>query len=157
MRKLTVYTDGACSGNPGVGGWGAIVIDGDRRIVIRGRSVKTTTNNRMELTPVDKVLEWVNKNINEPCEIDFNTDSMYLIVCTNPKLKDGSKKTGSWFRGRPNEDLWFGVISKGNKGKHKLTFHKVKGHSGDMYNEHCDKIAKEECARARHELYRNGR
>lgn len=152
MRKLTVYTDGACSGNPGVGGYGAIIIDNDRNIIIRGRSVKVTTNNRMELTPVDKVLEWVNKNIKEPCLIDFYTDSQYLVVCTSPKLKDGSKKTGNWFKGRANEDLWFGVITKGNKGKHKLTFHKVKGHTGDMYNERCDKIAKEECAKARHEL-----
>jgi len=154
MRELIVYTDGACSGNPGVGGFAALVIDGKKRFLIRGKSVKTTTNNRMELQPIESVLTWVDKTIKEPCSIKIHTDSSYVIVCTNTKMKDGSKKTSGWYKNRANEDLWMSIIRKGVKGGHKLSFVKVSGHAGDPCNEYCNTIAQEECAEAKEEWKR---
>ena len=152
MRKIILHTDGSCSGNPGIGGYGAILCCGKQERIVKGHTTKTTTNNRMELQPIVDALNWLNKVQKEPCEIEVHTDSIYIINCTRTEFKNGDKKTAEWFKGRKNEDLWMELISAGNKGKHKLTFVKVKGHADDEYNERCDKIAKEECAKARHEL-----
>ena len=156
MRNIIAHCDGACSGNPGIGGYAAILTCGKSERIVRGHSVKTVTNNAMELKAVAEIINWLNKNQKEPCNIEIHTDSQYIIDCTCTRLKDGSKKTSAWYKGRPNEVLWFEIIQAGLKGKHKITFVKVKAHNGDPYNERCDKMAKEECAKARHELCKNG-
>jgi len=155
MLNIIAHTDGACSGNPGVGGYCAILTANGVEKIVRGHSSKVTTNNQMELRAVIEVIEWLNKVQKKPCCVEIHTDSKYIVDCTNTKMKDGSKKTRKWFEGRPNEEMWLELIDKGNKGGHKIRFVKVKGHSGDIFNERCDRIAKEECVIARHELYEN--
>jgi len=145
MKKIIGYTDGACSGNPGVGGYAGIMICKGQERVIYGCSSEVTTNNRMELTAVVELINWLNKVQKEPCEIEIRTDSQYIIDCQ-------AHKTKAWFANRPNHDLWFQLIEAGVKGKHRIRFVKVKGHSGDEYNEKCDKLAKEQCIRAKHGL-----
>lgn len=142
---IKAYTDGACSGNPGVGGYAGIInIDG-KETIVQGCSVKVTTNNKMELKAIIEVVNKLNELKKWNCSIIIHTDSQYVIDCT-------SHKTKAWFKDRPNDDLWFQLITAGNKGHHKIKFIKVKAHSGDKMNERCDKIAKEECARAKHML-----
>lgn len=155
MRNIIAHCDGACSGNPGIGGYAAIITCGKDERIVRGHSIKTVTNNAMELRAVAEIINWINRNQKEPCHIEIHTDSQYIIDCTRKKLKDGSEKKSDWFEGRKNEDLWMEIITAGNKGKHIIRFVKVKSHSGDPYNERCDKMAKEECVKARHELYEN--
>ena len=143
--KITVYTDGSCAGNPGVGGYCAILqCNGSERIV-RGNVPEITTNNKMELKAVIAAIDWLNTIQKTPCEIEVNTDSKYIIDCS-------SHKTRKWFEGRANEDLWFELIDKGLKGKHRIKFIKVKAHSGDALNCRADAIAKEECVKAKYEL-----
>jgi ribonuclease HI len=142
---IIAYTDGACSGNPGIGGYGAILTYKGQEREVRGFTTNSTTNNAMELRAVVEVINWLNKVQKKPCNIEIRTDSQYIVNCT-------SHKTKKWFEGRKNEDLWMELITAGNKGKHKITFVKIKGHSGDIMNERCDKIAKAECAKAKHAL-----
>ena len=145
MFNVTIYTDGACSGNPGVGGYGAILTCNGKEHIVRGRTSQVTTNNRMELTAVIEAI----KALKKPCEVTVHTDSQY--ICTS------SKHDKAWFNNskRPNRDLWLELISAGLKGKHKIKFVRVEGHAGIEMNERCDKIAKEQCVKARHELYEN--
>lgn len=150
--QIIAYTDGSCSGNPGPGGYAAIVKCDGMEHIIRGHSSKCTTNNRMEIKPIIELLDWVTKNQKSPCEIIVYTDSQYILDCLYGKNKDGSKRRVSWFKGRKNEDLWMQLISKTMSGKHTVRFIKVVGHSGDETNERVDKIAKEECCKAKHEL-----
>lgn len=145
MYNVTIYTDGACSGNPGVGGYGAILTCNGKERIVRGRCKDITTNNRMELTAVIEAL----KALNKPCEVTVYTDSQYICTATAHDRK--------WLTcdERPNHDLWFELISIGLKGQHRIKFVKVSGHSGLAQNERCDRIAKEQCVKARHELYEN--
>ena len=145
MLNVTIHTDGSCSGNPGVGGYGAFLVCNGNERKVCGYSVKTTTNNKMELTAVIEAVKWLNRVQKAPCQIEVHTDSKYIVDC----ISHNSKK---WFIGRPNEDLWVELITVVAKGKHKITFEKVKGHSGDKYNELADKLAKEQCTIAKHQL-----
>lgn len=145
MFNVTIYTDGACSGNPGVGGYGAIVSCKGTERIVRGRCKETTTNNRMELTAVIEAI----KVLRKPCNIQLFTDSKYIIDCS------GHDKAWLSAENRPNRDLWLELISVGLKGQHHIKFVKVAGHSGLIQNERCDRIAKEQCVKARHELYEN--
>lgn len=137
MKKVTLYTDGACSGNPGVGGWGAVLIYNGVEKRISGAD-GSTTNNRMEMTAVIEGLSC----LKEPCEVDVYSDSAYTV---NAFLegwifgwaKNGFKKADN----KPvlNEDLWRELLALSNI--HKLNFIKVKGHADNEYNNICDKLA----------------
>jgi ribonuclease HI len=136
MYKVVIYTDGACSRNGAenaVGGYGAIIRYGQHEKIIRGRHIGTT-NNRMELTAVIEAIRALTK----PCDIQVITDSTYVI--------SGAKAMRKWLakKNLKNRDLWLQLIDIGNKGGHKIQFTHVMGHTGDVMNERCDKIAKEQ-------------
>ncbi len=137
MKKLNIYTDGACSGNPGKGGWGAVLVYNGVEKEISGAEMHTT-NNRMELTAVIKALQL----LKEPCEVELTTDSKYVCDAVNKGWVYGWKKKG-WIKSdkKPalNVDLWEELLKQLNI--HKVTFIWVKGHNGHPYNEKCDKLA----------------
>ena len=137
MKKVTIYTDGACSGNPGVGGWGAVLLyrGHEKRI---SAAMDDTTNNRMEVTAVIEAL----KALTEPCEVEIYSDSAYTVnAFLNGWIYDWARL--NWVKAdkKPllNADLWqeLYLLSK----KHKLNFIKVKGHADNEYNNICDKLA----------------
>jgi len=142
MFDVTIYTDGACSGNPGVGGYGAILNFNGYKKVVCGCCPDVTTNNRMELTAVIEAI----KALKKPSNVTVYTDSQYIC--------DGSLKDKDWFKTaeRKNKDLWIELITVSWKGEHKIKFVKVAGHAGDKMNEECDRIAKEQCIKAKHQL-----
>ena len=137
MKKVNVYTDGACRGNPGCGGWGAILMYNGKAKELSGGE-RETTNNKMELTAAIEAL----KALKEPCEVDLYSDSKYLTDAINKGWVYGWKKKG-WKKsdGKPalNVDLWEQILELINK--HKVTFIWVKGHDGNEYNERCDILA----------------
>ena len=136
MKKVTIYTDGACSGNPGVGGWGSILMYNDFQKEISG-SFELTTNNRMELTAAIEAL----KLLKEPCQVDLYSDSAYLVNAFNEKWIYGWKKK-DFKKGAndiPNKDLWL-ILYEEHK-IHQINFIKVKGHADNEFNNRCDKLA----------------
>lgn len=137
MKKVVIYTDGACSGNPGKGGWGAVLIYGDIEREISG-SEEETTNNKMELTACVESL----KLLKEPCEVQLYSDSAYVVNAFNANWIDGWIKN-DWKNAQKkpvaNREIWEELIALTSK--HKVTFNKVKGHAGDKYNEICDALA----------------
>ena len=137
MKHVDIYTDGACSGNPGAGGYCAILIfNGIERVISGGED--ETTNNRMELLAVIKGLE----ALKEPCEVSLYSDSQYVINAINEKWLENWSNSGwrgSSKKGVKNVDLWQALIPLITM--HKVNFIKVKGHSDNEYNNHCDKIA----------------
>lgn len=136
MKKVTVYTDGACSGNPGAGGWGAILMYGDFKKEISGFE-ESTTNNRMELTAAIKALEL----LKEPCEVDLYSDSAYLVNAFSEGWifgwvkKDWKRKEGEVL----NKELWQTLYTLNQT--HKINFNKVKGHADNEFNNRCDALA----------------
>lgn len=137
MKSVTLYTDGACSGNPGVGGWGAVLIYGEHEKRISGACAETT-NNRMEVSAVINGLEC----LKEPCEVTVYSDSAYTVNAFNNGwiyawAKSGWKKADN----KPvlNEDLWRKLYELTKL--HKVSFVKVKGHADNEYNNLCDKLA----------------
>ena len=143
MKKVTIYTDGACSGNPGVGGWGAVLFYRDEKREISGYE-ENTTNNKMELTAAIKALE----RLKEPCEVELYSDSAYLV---NAFLEgwltkwqmNGFKSSNK--KPVQNVDLWQKLIELNNI--HKITWIKVKGHADNVYNNMCDALATGEIAK----------
>ena len=140
MKQVTLYTDGACSGNPGPGGWAAILIYNGREKVLSGGE-KTTTNNRMELTGVIEGL----KALKEPCAVDLYSDSKYVIDALEKGWAVRWKKNG-WMRNKKdpalNPELWEELLQLTEK--HALTCHWVKGHAENDYNNRCDALAVQE-------------
>lgn len=140
MKKVLIYTDGACSGNPGCGGWGAVLVYGKAEKELCG-SDKDTTNNRMELTAVIKALE----ALKEPCEAEITTDSKYVCDAVNNGWVYSWQKNG-WRKAdkKPalNVDLWQRLLELLKV--HKTTFIWVKGHNGHPYNERCDRLSVEQ-------------
>ena len=137
MKKVTIYTDGACSGNPGVGGWGAVLIYRGHEKQISAAS-SNTTNNRMEVTAVIEAL----KALTEPCEVDVYSDSAYTVnAFLNGWIYDWARSNWVKADNKPllNSDLWQELYSLSKT--HKLTFIKVKGHADNEYNNICDKLA----------------
>ena len=136
-KKITVYTDGACSGNPGPGGWAAILEYRGTEKEISGGAPETT-NNRMEITAVVEALSI----LKEPCEVELHTDSQYVCNSMNNGWAESWKAKG-WKRkgGEPalNADLWDKVLDL--CAVHDVTFIWVKGHDGDDRNERCDRLA----------------
>jgi ribonuclease HI len=134
--KTIIYTDGACSGNPGKGGWGAIIMYGEFEKRINGGKADTT-NNQMEMTAVIKALELLSR----PCEIELYTDSQYVMKGATEWIHGWKKK--NFNKGTAKEvkniDLWL-QLDKAMR-RHKINWHWVKGHAGDKYNEIADQLA----------------
>lgn len=137
MKEVTLYTDGACSGNPGKGGWGAVLIYGGFEKQMSGVE-EVTTNNKMELTAVIQGL----KALKEKCKVTVFSDSAYVVNAFNNKWID-SWITNNWKNSKKepvaNRELWEELIALTKF--HEVTFNKVKGHAGDKYNEICDSLA----------------
>ena len=134
--KIKIYTDGACSGNPGKGGWGALIQENDDETKISG-SAMNTTNNRMELTAVIKALEFYEK----PREIEIFTDSKYVMQGITEWIKNW--KNNQWKTSQKkdvkNKDLWL-LLDLASE-KHNIEWNWVKGHAGNYGNEIADKLA----------------
>lgn len=139
MKEVILYTDGACSGNPGAGGWGAILMYGGEKLEISG-GCKYTTNNKMELTGVIEGL----KRLKEPCVVHVYSDSAYVVNAFLQNWIGGWEKR-EW-KNVKNPELWHELIALTKK--HKVTFHKVKGHSDNEYNNRCDELARGEIKRS---------
>lgn len=137
MKKVCLYTDGACSGNPGKGGWGAVLVYKKSEKELSGYEAETT-NNRMELTAVIKGLE----ALKEPCEVVLTTDSKYVADGLGKGWAKSWKSKG-WKKSdnKPalNSDLWDTLLTLSQK--HKIDIIWVKGHAGHAYNERCDALA----------------
>lgn len=140
VKSITVYTDGACSGNPGVGGYAAILnYNGQEKIVSGGE--KNTTNNRMELMAVIQGLE----KIKEGCHVDVYSDSAYVVNAFLQDWISGWQQNGWHTKGKGevlNSDLWKRLLLQVNR--HDVSWHKVKGHSTNELNNRCDEIARNE-------------
>ena len=137
MKKITIYTDGACSGNPGPGGWGAVLIYEENKKEISGAN-PDTTNNIMEITAVLEAL----KMLKEECKVEVYSDSAYVVNAFNQgwiyNWKKNNWKTASKEPVK-NKELWEELYSLTKK--HKVTFIKVKGHSDNELNNRCDFLA----------------
>ena len=137
MKTVTIYTDGACSGNPGPGGWGAILMYGPHQRELSGGEA-CTTNNRMELTGVIEALSL----LKEPCAVELYSDSKYVI----DSLEKGwakSWRAKGWIKGdkKPalNPDLWERLLELTHV--HQLRYHWIKGHADHPMNNRCDELA----------------
>ena len=147
--KITIYTDGACSGNPGVGGWGAILLyktqdkDGKEKVLrknISGRD-ENTTNNRMEMMAVISALKLLKK----PCEIELYTDSKYVLQGITEWIQNWIKNGWKGADKKPvkNQELWQEMFELTKI--HKINWNWVKGHSTNQFNNEVDKLARMEC------------
>ena len=138
MDNVIIYTDGACSGNPGPGGWGAVLISGEHKKEMSGGS-KDTTNNIMELTAVIEGL----KLLKFPCKVKLYSDSAYVVNAFNNNWIDGWLKNG-WKNSNKeevkNKELWQELYNLTQV--HKVEFIKVKGHADNEYNNRCDELAR---------------
>ena len=137
MKEVTIYTDGACSGNPGPGGWGTILRFGEHEKVLSGGEA-ATTNNRMELSAVIAGLS----ALKEPCLVTVVTDSKYIVDAVTGGWAESWRRNG-WMRRKNmpalNPDLWEKLL--GLLSVHQVKFVWVKGHDGHPENERCDKLA----------------
>jgi ribonuclease HI len=137
MKEVRIYTDGACSGNPGKGGWGTILLYEGKEKVLSGYDPETT-NNRMELTAAIEGL----KALKYPCRVELYSDSSYLVNAFNNGWIRGWKSNGWRNSGKEevrNRDLW--EILDALAAIHEITWIKVKGHSDNELNNRCDKLA----------------
>ena len=138
MQKVIIYTDGACSGNPGPGGWAAVLIYGEHKKEIYGGN-KNTTNNIMELTAIIEGL----KALRQECDVEVYSDSAYSVNGFNQGwIYNWMKKGWKTADGKDvkNKELWQELYSLTKK--HKVTFIKVKGHSDVEFNNRCDELAR---------------
>ena len=144
MKKVQIYTDGACSGNPGPGGWGAILMYGEAKKELSGGE-PVTTNNRMELTSVITALE----ALREPCEVALYTDSQYISNAVNLGWLASWQKRGWTRKGGAvkNPDLWIKLAPLLEK--HNVTFVWIKGHAENEHNNRCDELAVKESRKQR--------
>lgn len=142
MKKVVIYTDGACSGNPGAGGYGAVLLYGKYRKEL-SEGYKQTTNNRMEMLAVIKALE----ALNEPCEVDLYSDSQYVVNSVTKGWVYGWKKK-NWIKSDKkkalNTDLWERMLELLKI--HNVKFIWVKGHADNVENERCDFLARQAIA-----------
>ena len=140
MEEITIYTDGACSGNPGPGGWGAVLMYKGNKKEISGGKLNTT-NNEMEITAVIQAL----KILKYPCNVKLYSDSAYVVN----SIEKGwiySWRKNRWKKADKKEvkniDLWERLLKQLEI--HKVTFNKVKGHAQDELNNRCDRLAVEQ-------------
>ncbi|MDE0199441.1 MAG: ribonuclease HI [Caldilineaceae bacterium] len=144
MKEVTLYTDGACSGNPGPGGFGVVLLFGGHRKELWG-GYRRTTNNRMELLAVIKGLE----ALKERCRVTLYSDSKYVLDGLT-KGWAGRWRANGWRRNRKGElavnpDLWTRLLDL--CGGHEMRYQWVKGHAGDVENERCDELSNQALAR----------
>lgn len=136
---VEVYTDGACSGNPGPGGWAAILLYQNHSKEISGGELQTT-NQRMEIQAVVEALACLRK----PCRVRIYSDSAYVVNCFRQRWYVNWRKN-NWKNSKgdlvQNRDLWERLLQEVER--HQVEFAKVKGHAGDFYNERCDALARE--------------
>ncbi len=137
MREVTIYTDGACSGNPGPGGWGAVLMYGEHKKEMSG-FVPNTTNNRMELQAAIEALTV----LKEPCKVTLYSDSAYLVNCFHQGWYKGWVRNG-WKNSKnqpvENQDLWKELLRLMEI--HQVEYVKVKGHADNFWNNRCDELA----------------
>ncbi len=137
MKKhVHIYTDGACSGNPGPGGWGAVLVYGDKEKEISGHE-DATTNNRMELMAAIRALE----SLKTPCKVELTTDSKYVLTGMKEWLPQWKKRGWKTADKKPvkNVDLWQRLEEAA--ARHEIKWHWVRGHDGHEYNERADVLA----------------
>jgi ribonuclease HI len=136
MEKVSIFTDGACRGNPGPGGWGAVLRTGDREKELYGAEPQTT-NNRMELTAAISALEALKR----PCEVTLTTDSQYVRQGITQWLSAWKRRGWKTADRKPvkNQDLWERLEKATHR--HKVHWHWIKGHSGHPENERADALA----------------
>ena len=143
MKQVTIYTDGACSGNPGPGGWGAILMYHEKVLELSGYEAHTT-NNRMELLAPIQALS----RLKEPCDVCLYSDSAYLVNAFRQNWL-GNWQRHNWLKSdkKPveNQDLWKELMRYA--GIHRITWIKVKGHADNPYNNRCDALATGEIKR----------
>ena len=141
---VLIFTDGACSGNPGPGGWGAILISGESRKEICGGE-PGTTNNRMELMAAIQALEALKK----PCRVELHTDSTYVMKGISEWIHSWKRRGWRTADGKPvkNDDLWRRLDEA--RSRHDVKWHWVKGHAGHELNERADELARQGLAEAR--------
>lgn len=140
MKKVDIYTDGACKGNPGAGGYGAILVYAGVEKEISGGEAMTT-NNRMELLAAITALEL----LKEPCAVSLTSDSKYLVDAVTKNWVYGWRDKGwkkSDGKAALNVDLWERLLPLLDR--HEVTFHWIKGHDGHAFNERCDRLAVKE-------------
>ena len=137
MKSVTVYTDGACSGNPGPGGWAAVLIYGEHQRELSGGE-PSTTNNRMELTAIISALS----ALKEPCIVELHSDSRYVLDAIEKGWAVRWRRNG-WMRNKKepalNPDLWETLLNLLEV--HDVRCHWVKGHADNPYNNRCDALA----------------
>ncbi|MCG8562094.1 MAG: ribonuclease HI [Hyphomicrobiales bacterium] len=136
--EVVIYTDGACSGNPGPGGWGAVLISGTHRKEIKGGETQTT-NNRMELTAAIEALD----ALKAPSRVEVHTDSSYLRGGITDWIRTWQRNGWRTSNKKPvkNVDLWQRLEEA--RGRHEVSWHWVKGHAGHPENERADELARE--------------
>jgi ribonuclease H len=138
MDNIILYTDGACSGNPGPGGWGAVLIFNGIEKELSGAN-PNTTNNVMEITAVIEGL----KALKRPCNVNIYSDSAYVVNCFEKDWINNWIKN-NWVNSKKepvkNKELWLELYNLTKI--HKVTFNKVKGHSNVKYNNRCDELAR---------------
>ena len=137
MKEVTIYTDGACSGNPGPGGWGAILMYRDKKLELSGYE-DHTTNNRMELlAPIEAL-----SRLKEPCAVKIYSDSAYLVNAFRQRWLANWQKN-NWLKSNKkpveNQDLWKRLLEYADI--HQIQWIKVKGHADNAYNNRCDALA----------------
>lgn len=139
MKQVTIYTDGACKGNPGPGAYGVVLLFGEHRREVSA-GYRLTTNNRMELLAAITALNL----LQQPCKVELHSDSKYLVQAINDRWIDGWQKKG-WVNSKKepvkNKDLWLQLLDA--IGSHDITWKWVKGHAGNAENERCDELANE--------------
>lgn len=135
---ITIFTDGACSGNPGPGGWGAVLVSGKHRKEMKGGEPETT-NNRMELTAAICALEALKR----PSDVDLHTDSVYLRDGIDKWIQNWKRNGWRTSQKKPvkNVDLWQALEVA--RARHNVRFHWIKGHAGHDENERADELARE--------------
>lgn len=145
MKEVTIYTDGACSGNPGPGGWGAVLMYGEHRKEISSGDAHTT-NNRMELTGPIEALEL----LKQPCKVRLYSDSAYLVNAFNQHWIANWQRNGwqtSQKKPVENKELWQRLLELCRT--HEVEFIKVKGHADNAENNRCDELARAAIAKYR--------
>ena len=143
LSGVIIYTDGACSGNPGPGGWGAVLRSGDKMREMSGY-MPQTTNNRMEIMAAIAALEALKR----PCQVELYSDSAYLVNAWQKGWLVKWQKNG-WQNAQKkpveNKDLWQRLLQAA--GQHRVNWHKVKGHADNPWNNRCDELAVAEVKR----------
>ena len=140
MKHFTIYTDGACSGNPGIGGWGALIIgENDEQEISGGEEY--TTNNRMELLAAISALNAIEESAN----VDLYTDSQYVKNGITQWIKNWIARGWRTADKKPvkNVELWQALLAA--EQRHKVSWHWVEGHAGNEFNERVDQLARSEC------------